>query len=55
MFAVIMMIKWGDEMKTFKAGKIYQVNGGGLVTVEKRTRCYITIAIAAPFVLPFTK
>lgn len=31
-------------MKKFETGKSYHVNGGGLITVTKRTDCYITFA-----------
>lgn len=31
-------------MKTFKIGKTYYVNGGGNITVNKRTKNYITVS-----------
>ena len=31
-------------MKRFEAGKRYDVNGGGIVKIEKRTPCYVTIS-----------
>ena len=32
-------------MKTrFEVGKTYDVNGGGTVTVTRRTRCYVTVS-----------
>lgn len=30
------------KMKRFEVGKTYQVNGGGTITITKRTRCFIT-------------
>ena len=31
-----------EKMKRFEVGKTYQVNGGGTITITKRTRCFIT-------------
>ena len=28
-------------MKTFEVGKKYRVNGGGVITITKRTKCFV--------------
>jgi len=31
-------------MIKFEQGKRYRVNGGGVVTIERRTPCYVTVS-----------
>ena len=38
---------WADMAKKFEQGRLYNVNGGGVIRITKRTPCYATFEVVS--------